>query len=80
MPSCTVDGAFGIARTTGTPSARRASICAVGIAAATESTVCSGERPADLAEQRVEVLRLDRDDDERAPATASAFEIVASTP
>src|SRR5262249_32988861 len=42
IPSCTSAGAFGIARTTGTPFARRASICDVGIAAATESTVCSG--------------------------------------
>ena len=65
IPSCTVDGAFGIARTTGTPSAMRASMCAVGIAAATESTVCSGhEQAADLGEQRVDVLRLHRDDDD----------------
>ena len=42
IPSCTIDGAFGIARTTGTPGAMRASTCAVGIAAAMESTVCSG--------------------------------------
>ena len=42
------------------------SMRAVGIAAATESTVCSGviER-ADLAEERLDVLGLDGDDDER---------------
>ena len=38
----------------------------VWIAAATESTVCSGaDEAADLAEQPLDVLRLDRDDDER---------------
>ena len=66
IPSCTTDGVFGIARTTGTPSATCRSILAVGIAAATESTVCSGdEQAADLAEQHVDVLRLDGDHDER---------------
>ena len=65
MPSCTVAGEFGIARTTGTPAAIRASIRAVVIAAATETTVCSGvSSGADLVEQRVDVLRLDRDDDQ----------------
>ena len=39
MPSCTVDGVFGIARRTGTPAERWRSICDVGIAAAIESTV-----------------------------------------
>ena len=34
MPSCTVDGVFGIARQTGTPAERWRSICDVGIAAA----------------------------------------------
>ena len=43
----------------------RRSIAAVGIAAATERTVCSGvSSRADLAEQDVEVLRLDRDHDQ----------------
>ena len=42
IPSCTVDGVFGIARTTGTPAARWRSIVAVGVAAATVRTVCSG--------------------------------------
>ena len=41
IPSWTVAGAFGIARTTGIPSARRPSMAEVGMAAATESTVCS---------------------------------------
>ena len=39
IPSCTVEGAFGIARTTGTAPGRRDSICEVLIAAATDSTV-----------------------------------------
>ena len=66
MPSWTVDGVFGIARTTGTPSESRLSMRDVGIAAATESTVCSGRiSVADLAEQALDVLRLHRDDDER---------------
>jgi 3D-(3,5/4)-trihydroxycyclohexane-1,2-dione acylhydrolase (decyclizing) len=39
IPSCTVAGAFGIARITGTPGAMRSSMYAVGIAAATETTV-----------------------------------------
>ena len=40
--------------------------CAVGIAAATESTVCSAvSRRADLAEQRLDVLRLHGEHDER---------------
>ena len=41
MPSWTVIGVFGIARTTGTPSLRCSSMRAVGIAAAMETTVCS---------------------------------------
>ena len=41
MPSWTVMGVFGIARTTGTRSLRCFSIRAVGIAAAIETTVCS---------------------------------------
>ena len=65
IPSCTVEGAFGIERTTGTSAARWRSIRAVVIAAATESTVCSGcEQVADLAEQRLDVLRLDREHDD----------------
>ena len=43
----------------------RRSIVAVGIAAATESTVCSGvSSGADLAEQRLDVLRLHGEHDE----------------
>ena len=43
IPSWTTEGAFGIARTTGTPAAIRLSIREVRMAAATERTVCSGE-------------------------------------
>ena len=79
IPSWTVEGAFGIARTTGTPGPRSgARSPTVGIAAATESTVCSGsEQPADLAEQDVEILRLDREDDHVGAAIASALEVPA---
>ena len=38
------------------------------------------EQVADLAEQRVEVLGLDRDHDERCAATASVLASVVSTP
>ena len=66
IPSWTVAGAFGIARTTGTPSAMRSSMCAVVIAAATETTVCSGVRLGPIsARSAVDVLRLDGDDDDR---------------
>ena len=41
IPSCTVAGVFGIARTTGTSADRCFSIAFVFTAAATESTVCS---------------------------------------
>ena len=65
IPSCTVDGVFGIARTTGTPADSRLSMREVWMAAATDSTVCSGpSRPPIVAEQALDVLRLDRDDDE----------------
>ena len=65
MPSWTVAGVFGIARTTGTPSASCASIAAVEMAAATESTVCFGVSDEPISrQQRLEVLRLDGDDDE----------------
>ena len=52
IPSCTVDGAFGIARTTGTPSAIRSSMRLVVIAAATERTVCSIESSGPISSSR----------------------------
>ena len=52
MPSWTVDGVFGIARTTGTRSASRLSIRDVGIAAATERTVCSGRISVPISPRR----------------------------
>ena len=64
IPSCTVEGVFGIARTTGTPGESRPSILAVGIAAAT-LRICSGRMsPTDLSEEHVDVLRLHADDHE----------------
>ena len=75
MPSCTVDGVFGIARTTGTPAARCLSMAAVGIAAAIESTVCSVARmPPISRSSAVDVLRLDRDHDQRRARAASTFD------
>ena len=69
MPSWTVEGVFGIARTTGTPGPSDRSTTAVGIAAAIVSTVCSGEiEAADLAQENVEVLRLHGDHDQRGSA------------
>ena len=66
IPSWTVDGVFGIARTTGTPSARYRSTVAVGVAAAIVRTVCSGAIAVPISlEQRLDVLRLHREDDER---------------
>ena len=59
-------GVFGIARTDG-DAVRETPVrsTAVGIAAATERTVCSAViTMADLAEQPFDVLRLDGDDDE----------------
>ena len=81
MPSCTVAGAFGIARTTGTPSASCASIAAVGMAAATESTVCfdvSDEPISDSSASRS--CGFTATTTRPAPATASAFASVASMP
>ena len=66
MLSCIADGALGIARTTGTPSARRSSICAVGIAAATERTVCSVDTAGLISPRSAEKSqRLDGDHDDR---------------
>ena len=81
MPSCTVAGVFGIARSTGTPSVRCFSICAVGIAAATESTVWSGESSPPISPSSTsKSCGLTAITMNAAPATASAFESVVSTP
>src|SRR5436189_3884705 len=81
MPSWTVAGRFGIARTTGTPGAIRPSIAEVGIAAATESTVCSGvSRPPISPSRASKSCGLTAITTSAAPATASAFDVVASTP
>jgi hypothetical protein len=80
-PSWTVAGAFGIARRTGTPSVRRASICEVGIAAATESTVWSAVRsPPTSPSSTSKSCGLTAITMNPAPETASAFESVVSTP
>src|SRR6266542_898337 len=81
IPSCTVEGEFGIARTTGTPSAMRASMYAVGIAAATESTVWSGESREPMSASSASMSwGLTATTTSAAPCTASAFDVVASTP
>ncbi len=81
MPSCTVDGVFGIARTTGTLSVRCRSIAAVGIAAAIVSTVCSGWISGPISPRRVSMsCGLTAITTRAAPATASAFDRVASMP
>ena len=66
MPSCTVAGRFGIARTTGTP-ARDLALDRRGRDRGRdrEHRLLGRQHAADLAEQRVEVLRLDGDHDER---------------
>src|SRR5689334_1347125 len=81
MPSWTSEGAFGIARTTGTPGARRASICAVVIAAATERTVCSVVSSPPISPSRTsKSCGLTATTTRPAPATASALESVDRTP
>ena len=81
MPSWTVDGVFGIARTTGTPAASCRSIAAVGIAAAIESTVCSGgSRPPTSPSSASMSCGLTAMTTSAAPAAASAFESVAAMP
>ena len=81
IPSCTVDGAFGIARTTGTPSAMRAlDVLGRDRRRDGEHRLLRRQQRADLGEQRVDVLRLHGEDDDAAPLTASAFDVVASTP
>src|SRR4051794_10880451 len=81
IPSCTVDGAFGIARTTGTSAAICRSITAVGIAAATESTVCRGASswPSSASSASMS-WGLTAITTTSAPRTASALAVVASTP
>ena len=77
MPSCTVAGVFGIARSTGTPSFRCFSICAVGIAAATESTVWSDEMiPPTSPSSTSKSCGLTAITMKAAPETASLFESV----
>src|SRR5256885_9504096 len=81
MPSCTVAGAFGIARTTGTPSAIRSSMYAVGMAAATETTVCSGVRRTPISASKASMsCGLTATTTIPAPAIAAALSAVASTP
>src|SRR5580765_4631401 len=81
MPSWTVAGRFGIARTTGTPSAIWRSIAAVGIAAATESTVCSGVRTPPISPSRAsKSCGLTAITTSAASVTASAFESVTRMP
>src|SRR4051812_43643155 len=81
MPSCTVDGAFGIARTTGTLGPRCFSIVAVVIAAATEITVCSAVSRCPTSPSRISMsCGLTASTTTSAPLIASMLEIVVSTP
>jgi hypothetical protein len=81
MPSWTVAGRFGIARTTGTPGAIRPSIAEVGIAAATERTVCSGvSSPPISPSSPSKSWGFTAMTTSVEPATASAFDVVARTP
>src|SRR5580765_1389265 len=81
IPSCTVAGRFGIARTTGTPSATWRSIAAVGIAAATESTVCSGVSTPPISPRRAsKSCGLTAITTSAEPATADALSSVTSIP
>src|SRR5438034_915120 len=81
IPSCTVAGRFGIERTTGTPEPIRLSIADVGIAAATDSTVCSGvSRPPISPSRTSKSCGLTAITTSAAPAIASAFEVPAVTP
>jgi hypothetical protein len=81
IPSWTVAGAFGIARTTGTPSAIRSSMYAVGMAAATETTVCSVLRCGPISASRTSMsCGLTATTATAAPSTAAALSDVASAP
>jgi hypothetical protein len=81
IPSWTTDGVFGIARTTGTFAPRWRSIAAVGIAAAIESTVCSGCRSGPTSPSRVSMsCGLTAITTSAAPAAASGFDCVTAIP
>src|SRR3954465_220461 len=81
MPSSTVPGRFGIERTTGTPGAICRSIADVGIAAATERTVCSGVRMPPISPSNAsKSWGFTAITTSAAPATASAFESVTRMP
>src|SRR5581483_7182038 len=80
-PSWTTDGAFGIARTTGTSAARCRSIAAVGIAAATDSTVCVPSSRWPTSPRSVSrSCGLTASTTTSAPLIAAALSVVASTP
>ena len=80
IPSWTVAGAFGIARTTGTSEPSRASIAAVGIAAATESTVWSAPTTPPISPRSASMsCGLTAITTSAAPDTASVFDVVAVT-
>ena len=81
MPSWTVMGVFGIALTTGTPSPRRSSMSAVGMAATMETTVCSGVTAAPISPSRPSMsCGLTPRTTMSAPSTASALSSVVLTP
>jgi hypothetical protein len=72
---------FGIARTTGTPGARWRSIEDVGIAAAIESTVCSGTISGPISPSRFSMsCGFTAITTTPARATASAFASVTTMP
>ena len=81
IPSWTTEGAFGIARTTGTPAAIRLSIREVRMAAATERTVCSGESCGPISPSSASMSwGFTATTSRVAPAAASPLDRVASTP
>ena len=81
MPSCTVTGVFGIARTTGTWSLRCRSISPVGIAAAMEMTVCAGVSALPISDRSVSMsCGFTAMTTTAAPSTASVFESVVWIP
>ena len=72
---------MGIDLTTGTPLVRRASIAAVGMAAATESTVWPSETTGPISPSRMsKSWGLTARTMRSAWGTASAFEVVPRTP
>ncbi len=81
MPSCTVDGAFGMARTTGISPCNRRSIADVGIAAASESTVCVPSSAGAISSRRAfRSCGLTAITTTAAPRTASVFDVPTSIP